>query len=481
MPAAYGFLATHPAAITASGTTLSVQNGQSLTLAGGGVTLSSVQLVASGGQVSIVSTASPGHAKLAAAPAPPDVSSFSQLGPVTLTSSTISTDGPAGGAIVVRAGSLAITGSTLTATNHRRGQWNRNRCRINRQPRWNQQQRPHQHIGQRKCRRGHSNGGPDHAIRIRFQPAKHLHSIAVNIARRGNAGPVTITANSLSLSELAGISVKTFGSGAGGAVTLSLGSLAMSSGSSIDANTNGTGPGGSVSATVSGAVIFDGGSVDTVGIGANTLQTTAGAGNGGTINLSAGSLMLLNGGVVEAISFGAGNGGDVNVQVAGATTINATVAGNVFTAISGQTDLTTTGAGHGGNVTVSSGSLSLLNGGDIDATTFGPGGGGNVNVHIAGALKINEGTTGTFTGISAQSRLATAGGGSGGKHIINAGTLHIDNGTLITARPSAPAMAATSMSASPTAPRSMPAGTQTAAEYRLNPTRHWPAPATVEI
>ena len=139
--AAFGFLGSNPAAIAIQGSTLQVAQGQSLSLVGGnkgfnytdpdtgnlapvavpgGVTMTGGKLLAPGGQINVVSVASPGEVLASTLQLQPNVTgaSFTSLGNVSIgQDALIDTSVAPGGTIMIRGGQLlAANGATITST-----------------------------------------------------------------------------------------------------------------------------------------------------------------------------------------------------------------------------------------------------------------------------------------------------------------------------------------------------------------------------
>ena len=132
--AAFGFLGSNPAAIAVQGSTLEMQPGQSISLVGGnhgfknpdtgstsvpnGVTVTTGQLLASGGQVNIASVDSPGEVMAGTLEYAPNINrqSFGELGRIQISQdSNIDTNGEGGGTILIRGGRMIVDASTISS------------------------------------------------------------------------------------------------------------------------------------------------------------------------------------------------------------------------------------------------------------------------------------------------------------------------------------------------------------------------------
>ncbi len=115
--AAFGFLNSTPNAISVEGSTLSVNEGQDISLVGGDITIGS-GLNASGGTVALASVASPGEILAGTYADAPNINgdSFGEKGTVTLQGgSTLNVSGDAAGTVVIRGGQLMMTNAVISA------------------------------------------------------------------------------------------------------------------------------------------------------------------------------------------------------------------------------------------------------------------------------------------------------------------------------------------------------------------------------
>ncbi|MEX2492799.1 MAG: filamentous hemagglutinin N-terminal domain-containing protein, partial [Nitrospirales bacterium] len=111
---AFGFLGSNPASLMVGHSTLSVGEGEALSLIGGDIDISGGTLKSQDGQINLVSLNSPGSVSLSE-----DGGlqvKATQLGQIYLTSdASVSVDGESGGIIVVRGGNLMMEGSQISA------------------------------------------------------------------------------------------------------------------------------------------------------------------------------------------------------------------------------------------------------------------------------------------------------------------------------------------------------------------------------
>ena len=117
-PSTFGFLAEHPSGVTIQGATLSVGEGQSLSVVAGDVDITGGTLEAPAGQVNVVNVASSGQVAFVSAEQAVDVNldAFERLGRTEVQDgSSINVDGDGGGRVVIRGGRLLLADSIVTA------------------------------------------------------------------------------------------------------------------------------------------------------------------------------------------------------------------------------------------------------------------------------------------------------------------------------------------------------------------------------
>ena len=262
----------------------------------------------------------------------------------------------------------------------------------------------------------------------------------------GNAGQVAITAASLAMADGTIVSTSTGGAGSGGAVTVDVagalsvgnfaiitsnanprstgnagrvsvtaGSLSLSGVGQIATTTFGAGNGGDVTVDVAGALTIDGRDQG-VPSGILSHANPGSTGNAGRVAVSAGSLSVTNGGEISTSTFGPGNGGNVSVNVAGAL------------ALAGQNTVINSNAnrgatGNAGTVAIAAGSLTVQDGAQIATLTAGPGAGGNIDISVAGNILLE----GPGPQINAQSSST----GNAGSIVVSAADLQLIDGAEI--------------------------------------------------
>ena len=209
-------------------------------------------------------------------------------------------------------------------------------------------------------------------------------------AQIGAAGSITILAQSITLDNLATISVLTDGS-AGGTIDLGVDSLTVGGGASIDARTTAAGDAGDISihgidGGRAGSVVVSGTFDGSVGTGIASRITSDSSGTGpdagaaGNVRIAADSVTVSDGALVRADTVD-GVGGTIRMEVGDLTVMDgAAVRTNV------------TGSGTGGSIEVVADDTVFLNGGQLLAESVGSGASGSVSI-AATQLVLEDGAT----------------------------------------------------------------------------------------
>ncbi|MGL5077298.1 MAG: filamentous hemagglutinin, partial [Waterburya sp.] len=248
---------------------------------------------------------------------------------------------------------------------------------------------------------------------------------------QGKAGDISVTARNLVLDGGGQIGSNTYSNGEGGKVTINATNsveLLQNRANIINASTYASGNAGSVELSTSQLKILDAGGIS---------SATLGAGAGGNVIVNADAIEL-NGAVTElgdlssisAVSFGAGNGGNagtvtvntsslilkeggtvstssVNNADAGNVTVNASEKieisgqkGNFSSTISSNiiTGLPEVPSGNAGNVTINTPFLNINSGGSVSVENEGTGNAGTLSIN---AEDINLDNSGSITAAAA--------------------------------------------------------------------------------
>ncbi|OKH51634.1 hypothetical protein NIES2101_17865 [Calothrix sp. HK-06] len=207
--------------------------------------------------------------------------------------------------------------------------------------------------------------------------------------------------------------------GNGGVININTGSLYLSNGAVVNARTRGQGDGGNVNIKARETVSFDGSNAT------STVEST-GVGKGGDISIDTSFLTLANGAELRTSTYGQGDAGSVIIIARERIDF---VRGYVFSTLEKDA------SGKSGNINITTGSLDLTNGAELVATSYGRGDAGNVNIKAGDTVRFDgvggRGRTpsGAFSNVESQDAV-----GKGGVININTGSLYLSNGAIVNAR-----------------------------------------------
>ncbi len=218
--------------------------------------------------------------------------------------------------------------------------------------------------------------------------------------------------------------------GDAGDVTITTGSLTLTNGGRVSASTVGEGNAGSVNITARDTITFDGQDSRGFASGATSQVNPRAIGDAGGVSITTGNLNLTNGGRVSVSTLGQGIAGLVNITARDRITIDGQTS---FGFASGVISLVNPGAiGDAEGVTINTGSLTVTNGGLISASTFGEGNAGSVNIIARDTITIDgEGSNGLPSG--ATSFVSSDAVGNAGNITITAGSFLLTDGAIVSA------------------------------------------------
>lgn len=417
-PAAFGFFGVQaPGAIRINGTnaaqtTLSVPDGEALSLVGGELAVSATRLVATSGRINLISVLGAGETKFDATnlQSPIDITGAPARGPITVSDGS-SVRTALGGAVAIRGGSLRLVDSSVIADTDV------------------------------------VPGGPvDIAVSGRFESVRSQIDVATNGDADGGgvfikADEVILRGQSIAGGLTTAISAESTGAGDSGVVIINARTIDISDHANIAASANDEGDGGRVMLTASERVTLDGstGPQPLTGIISETVTTTFNAGDAGLIVINAPRVELLRNAQITSRtkSFGSAGGVEINCDQ---LLIDGTGTGsNSFTGIEARVgdnfgiDENGLGApGDGGRVTINArDNVTLRKGGVITVSTFGLGDAGLLEINT-GRLILRGATQHEFTGLFARTT-RTAQAGAGGDIRLIVGALAITNRATISA------------------------------------------------
>jgi filamentous hemagglutinin family protein len=243
-------------------------------------------------------------------------------------------------------------------------------------------------------------------------------------ADSGNAGDVAISAKDINLSSLgSGIESSTLGQGNAGNVTINTETLTERDGAAVGATTFGAGRGGIVTVNASESVELIGISSDRTTPSTLIASSYSGTGSAGDVRILTRRLAVRDGALVGAATYGEGAAGNITVTASDSVELtgsspayfNSTLAEDRSSSLS----VLTAGAGKAGNITITAGKLTVGNGSQISSGTFGSGNAGSVSVRASDVELIG-------TGVLGSSLNALVGEGATG----NGGTVTVDTNRL---------------------------------------------------
>ena len=239
----------------------------------------------------------------------------------------------------------------------------------------------------------------------------------------GNGEGITISSNTLDLSNQAQISSTTFmGLGDGSDINLNSDEIRLGGGSAV-ATASILGVGGDISVNANRLIIQDSAQISTNAFG----QFNAGA-----VSVNLENLDINNGGTITASTFGIGNGGDISIKakditLTGNETIPLTgiVAQSIFIPQAGLF-----GEGNGGSITIDTNTLTISDGSGISATTNSTGDGGTISLD-ATKVVVSDKLSTIFTGIAAQSQSSDVDSGDAGEIVITTSEFELLTGGTV--------------------------------------------------
>ncbi|HEY9737971.1 MAG TPA: hypothetical protein V6D06_16885, partial [Trichocoleus sp.] len=261
--------------------------------------------------------------------------------------------------------------------------------------------------------------------------------ISASTAARGNGGDVAIAVSKAVFSDsVAGFtptgarsSVFRGAVGDAGNLLLSVDSLELLSGAQFSTGVFGIGQAGTTTVAAKDSILIDGEGPTGLPSGIfSTLEANT-IGSGGDIRISAGSLTLTRGALIDTSTFSRGNAGDVVIDVDDTLRLDGFDPSGARTAIFSVAE--TNAVGDSGNIRITTGSLFATNGAQINAFTGGRGNAGDVIIEARDRIAFDGVGPSSFSGVL--STVEPTGTGRGGDIKIGTGTLELSNGARLTA------------------------------------------------
>lgn len=439
-PSAFGFIGPNPAPITFSDADISLSKG-AITVLGGDLTIENTSrrsgtILSAPGGINLVSVGSEGVATLTDVGI--DTASFNKMGKVEINKSTFGSQlkevSTSGGRIFISAGSFTVSKGTLSTSsvNGKGGDISitaKDSITLDKGASIN-----------------NSTSGPDAgniSLTTSAATIENQSEIALTSSGSGNAGKLTISANTVSVASGGIISTES-SQGKGGDINITASKAITITGqetgqpTNISSNSKGAQAAGNITLVAPTVTVEDAGGVN---------LNASGSGNAGNLTISASELVVRRGGYLSTAS-SSSKGGDISITAA--NTVN--ISGADETGGPSRITSSTNGAQGAGNITVTTPTMDVTDQGFISADTLGTGKAGDVIIKTT-SLAVNSGgkiSTGTsltdaggqggtisiaaFQGVSVDNgaiSAATTGSGGGGNISIGGSNISISNGGVI--------------------------------------------------
>jgi filamentous hemagglutinin family protein len=369
---AFGFLTDAPSAIMVQDAKLSVSEGKTLSLIGGGIHLNVKQLPiyeqseptfntgleAEFGKINLASIASRGE--VIPTEHGLNISTDAQGGSIAIKNTQLNTSGKGGGAIFIRAGHFSLDNSVIETSTL-----------------------------------GAKNGKGIFIYAKKFVLNNSL--VGSETSGIGNASTVDIETEQLHLTGDAQILTGTIGKGQGGKIHIKVTGELVLSQEETTGRLN--------------------------GIFTRTNSEANDAGNAGNINIEAGQLYIADGGQIRTKTLGKGQGGIIHIKVKENTTLsgetNPGTRKSVQSGIRTDTSSITYNSGKAGSIILETKELNIKDGGIIISWNKGSGKSGNIEVYVTEKISLSG------YSLSGGGQIATI-TGNNDESTGNAGTIRIE-------------------------------------------------------
>ncbi|AVH63821.1 two-partner secretion domain-containing protein [Nostoc sp. 'Peltigera membranacea cyanobiont' N6] len=228
-----------------------------------------------------------------------------------------------------------------------------------------------------------------------------LNSITFGAAPSGN---IDIEATAIELSgfspinpiNVTNLSTYNFGSGNAGDISVNANSLLVSNGVTLASATFGSGSSGKVTIRTNHTTVMG---ESPSGLYSNISSLTFATGNAKTLTLDTAKLQILDGGAVAATTFFTGNGGDLSINATESIEISGRSQSNNSSINSSSVRLTPQFrqffslpdilTANAGNVSIITPNLTLTDGGTVSVTSQGSGNGGSIKI-TANTIRLDR-------------------------------------------------------------------------------------------
>jgi len=261
------------------------------------------------------------------------------------------------------------------------------------------------------------------------------------IGGAGDGGDINIQAARLIVSDRVQIIARTTGFGNARDISISTDSLSVTSGGLLRSITSGQGDSGDVIISASEQVEVVGTNANNIPSSIDTRVDLDATGNGGDVIINARRVLARDGGQIGPATFGFGNSGNLRVIATDSVEAIGRTSNNQFPSGLG-TQVERSGGGNGGDIWIETRHLSITDGASVTARSFGANGqanAGNVTViarervEIIGVLENNEGAqrrSGLFTQVGRQGPNDEIRGDAGNISIATRQLVILDGGNL---------------------------------------------------
>ncbi|MDJ0732595.1 MAG: filamentous hemagglutinin N-terminal domain-containing protein [Nostocaceae cyanobacterium] len=217
--------------------------------------------------------------------------------------------------------------------------------------------------------------------------------------------------------------------GQAGDITITTGSLSVTNGAVLDALSSGIGDAGNVTINARDTISFD-------GVGSNGIASTIfsslvpeGQGQGGDITITTGSLFVTNGANFNASNFAFGNPGKVKITARDTVSFDGVGMTDDSSPPSGVSAIVNQGAqgSKSGGIEITTGSLSIKNGARVLTNTLGTADGGDVEINARDTVFLDRGSIYSSPGFDRNTEVSVPADGNGGDIKITTGSLVLTN------------------------------------------------------
>ena len=203
------------------------------------------------------------------------------------------------------------------------------------------------------------------------------------------AGDITLNTEAVSIGGTgSGVfnNVQQGGIGNAGNITITTNSLSLTNGAQVDASTFSEGNAGNITITASEEVSIDGVGTNNLSSGIFSNLQQGGIGNAGNIELTTANLSISNGGAINSITGGQGNAGNITINAFEEVSIDGVGTNNFSSGIFSNNQ---EGVGNAGNIELTTANLALTNGSSISSSTFGQGNAGSIKIEASDTVSIS--------------------------------------------------------------------------------------------